>query len=54
MHNLTIDELGIQIVASRGRNAETTIEDPPPGTYVFYCSVSGHRQAGMVGTIIVQ
>jgi plastocyanin len=25
-----------------------------PGTYTFYCSVPGHRQAGMVGTIIVK
>ena len=24
------------------------------GTYAFYCSVPGHRQAGMVGTLKVQ
>jgi plastocyanin len=54
VHNLTIDELGIQVVASRGRSGEATIEDPPPGTYEFYCSISGHRQAGMVGTLIVE
>lgn len=24
-----------------------------PGTYVFYCSVPGHRQAGMEGLIRV-
>jgi uncharacterized cupredoxin-like copper-binding protein len=53
-HNLTIDELGVQVVASRGRSAETTIQDPPPGTYLFYCSISGHKEAGMVGRITVE
>ena len=24
-----------------------------PGTYVYYCSVPGHRNAGMVGTVTV-
>ena len=25
-----------------------------PGEFVFYCSVPGHRENGMVGTLIVQ
>lgn len=24
-----------------------------PGTYAFYCSVPGHRDAGMTGTLLV-
>jgi uncharacterized cupredoxin-like copper-binding protein len=53
VHNLTVDALGIQAVAPRGGVAEVTLTDPPPGRYEFYCSVSGHREAGMVGTLVV-
>lgn len=53
-HNLTIDELGVELVVARGRTGEVTLEGVPPGTYTFYCSISGHRLAGMEGTLIVE
>ncbi len=54
VHNLSVDELGLQVVAAPGQSSQVSIVDPKPGTYEFYCSVSGHRAAGMIGTLIVE
>ena len=53
-HNLTVDELDLLIVASPRASGSVEIIDPPPGTYEFYCSLPGHREAGMYGTLIVE
>ena len=54
VHNLTVDELGLLVVASPGHSGQVVVADPEPGVYQFYCSVSGHREAGMVGTLVVR
>lgn len=55
-HDFTVDELGIhEVTASNGDTVTITIpEDAEPGEYEFYCSVAGHAQAGMVGTLTIQ
>ncbi|HEV2129256.1 MAG TPA: c-type cytochrome [Thermomicrobiales bacterium] len=55
-HNFTVDELGIaEDLPTDGTNVTITIpEDAEPGQYEFYCSVPGHREGGMVGTLIVE
>jgi plastocyanin len=53
-HNVTVDGLDLLLVAPAGRSGTATVVDPAPGTYEFYCSISGHREAGMVGTLIVE
>jgi uncharacterized cupredoxin-like copper-binding protein len=54
-HNLTIAE-GSKVLGAtptfRG-GAKTLSLNLKPGTYTFYCSVPGHRQAGMEGTLTV-
>ena len=52
-HNFSIDELGISIDLAPGSTEETVI-NAPAGTYEYYCNVPGHKEAGMVGTLIVE
>jgi uncharacterized cupredoxin-like copper-binding protein/mono/diheme cytochrome c family protein len=53
LHNFSIDELGIDVDIAPGETAQTVI-NAEPGTYEYYCNVPGHREAGMVGTLIVE
>jgi plastocyanin len=45
-------ELGGTEVTSEG--SETAEVELKPGTYTYFCSVPGHRQAGMEGTLTVK
>lgn len=47
LHDLNVDEVGFHVAADRGRTSVGGIEFTQPGTYVAYCSVPGHREAGM-------
>ena len=53
-HDFVVEEEGDAVVvqASPGETVTGTIE-LDDGTYTFYCSVPGHRSAGMEGTLDV-
>jgi plastocyanin len=53
-HYFDIDELAVHVPMPAGEPALALFKPTAPGTYTFYCQVPGHREAGMVGTLIVE
>jgi plastocyanin len=51
-HSFDIDSLGIHVQLPANSTTAISIK-PTAGNLEFYCSVPGHRDAGMVGTISV-
>jgi len=52
-HSFDIDSLDIHVQVTPKSTTAVVIEPSGPGQLVFYCSVHGHRAAGMAGTITV-
>jgi plastocyanin len=56
-HNVTVASASGSVVGSTPTfqgGSKTLSLNLKPGTYKFYCSVPGHRQGGMEGTLTVQ
>ena len=53
LHTFTITGKGTIAQASGGKTKKGSFTLAKPGKYTFYCSIAGHRAAGMVGTITV-
>ena len=53
-HSFDIDELDLHVSMPPGQAALALFKADTAGTYTFYCAVPGHREAGMVGTLIVE
>lgn len=52
-HDITIDSVKFVVLAKPGETVSGTAK-LAAGTYDFYCSIPGHKQAGMVGTFTVK
>lgn len=56
-HNVEIEAEGGEVLGGTetiAQKEESATVELGPGTYTFFCSVPGHRQAGMEGTLVVK
>jgi uncharacterized cupredoxin-like copper-binding protein len=57
-HNLAVDDPGgarvIQIAIIEPGETKSIVVSLPAGSYVIYCTLPGHREAGMVATLRVK
>ena len=53
-HDFVVRGKGHIVGAKAGKTRSGGLRIDEPGTYKFWCSVTGHRAAGMKGTIVVR
>jgi len=54
LHDFTIDEFDGHVGAEAGETSTGGFRADKPGRYTYYCSVPGHREAGMEGVLVVE
>jgi uncharacterized cupredoxin-like copper-binding protein len=47
------DEPKLHVAVGTGGKGTLTFTPSKPGTYEYYCTVAGHKEAGMVGTLTI-
>ena len=52
-HDFTVEDLGFKLTVPGGNTREKVLKIDKPGNYQFYCSVAGHKDAGMKGELTV-
>ena len=56
-HDVTVEDSGGKVLGATelvSEGSATATVNLKPGAYTFYCSVPGHRDAGMEGTLTVK
>lgn len=56
-HDVAIEDSGGETIAETevlAEGSDSTTAELEPGEYTFYCTVPGHRQGGMEGTLTVK
>jgi uncharacterized cupredoxin-like copper-binding protein len=53
-HDFAVPALGVKTEYIAAKKEQVLVLDLKPGTYPFECTVGGHKQAGMHGTLVVR
>ena len=53
-HSFDVDAFNLHVPLPASQSGAAVFKPTQAGTYRFYCSLPGHREAGMVGTLIVE
>jgi plastocyanin len=56
-HNVAIEDKSGKVISETeilSEGSGTAVANLKPGTYTFFCSIPGHREAGMEGTLTVK
>jgi uncharacterized cupredoxin-like copper-binding protein len=52
-HEIEVHEANIHLHAGPRQTVQGTFTIPTPGTYEIACEIPGHKEAGMVGELVV-
>jgi uncharacterized cupredoxin-like copper-binding protein len=52
-HDITVDGAKFKLTVPGNNTREKALRVEKPGTYQFYCSLPGHKSAGMKGELTV-
>ena len=53
-HDMTIDAIEFNLLAPIGETVTGNIGPLDAGSYEIYCSIPGHKESGMIGTLAVE
>lgn len=52
-HGHSAKKADLHVAAEAGKQGTVEFTPTKPGTYTYYCTEPGHKEAGMTGTLIV-
>ena len=54
LHDFTVDQFKTHVAAEAGKTVKGGLKADKAGKYEIYCSVPGHKESGMKGTLTVE